>query len=452
MNLRTAALLCAAGLAAWLLLFARGTPRAPRDWRGGSREGKKPSSPAAAALGACAPCSASDTCPPCPPASACPAAGAAGAAASAGAASSAGDGSVGFDFAAMTASLRARSSFADMEAAEAAIAAHMPAPGAPLKYRLGARFPLPEIPVVVDLTDGTCLLGHCEPEMLPGAATWSPDTHIRDLINSVLLPCALRFRPDDCLAIDFGANFGLHAMAMLQLGARIIAVEPQTDLCVAARLSAAANGWAARSLFLCGGVAASADSPRDARLHLGDGLHRYHGPRTVPQYKQPASVPLYSVAHLLDGYPEGAFIRLAKIDTDSIDCAVLGQFVGLMKTGRIRIGAFIFESWDGSCRADAASLLWWLHTNGFTVYRTHVTERAWDDDHRDVAMQFAPVADRPAIFREQFSQRFNINIWILDRETATSEGLTQVVNEKSQWQYFATTDPFILPGYVTVTL
>ena len=350
----------------------------------------------------------------------------------------------------MAAALRERSRFADMEASEAAIAAHM-AP-APPKYHLAARYPLPEIPAVVDLTDGTCLLGHCDPEMLPGAATWGPDTHIRDLINSVMLPCALRFRPDDCIAVDIGANFGLHALAMLQLGARVIAVEPQTDLCVAARLSAAANGWAARSVFLCGGVAAFADSPADARLGLGDGLHRYHGPRTVPQYTQPMSVPLYSVAHLIAGLPQGAFIRFAKIDTDSIDCHVLGQYIDLVKAGRISVGAFVFESWDSSCRETAAGHLWWLHTNGYTVYRTHITERAWDAHHQDTARQFAPIAepDRPGIFREQFCQRFNFNIWVLDRETTTAEALAAVVASKSQYQYFATTDPFLLPGYVTV--
>jgi len=347
----------------------------------------------------------------------------------------------------MARSLSARSSFQDMKDAEALIASHF---AVLPKYNLAARFPLPEIPVFVDLADGTCLLGHCQPEMLPGSATWGPDTHIRDLINSALLPCALRFGPDDCLAIDVGANFGLHTMAMLQLGASVIAVEPQTDLCVSARLTAAANGWASRSLFLCGGVAPSGDTPRDARLPLGS-LHRYHGPKTVPNYEQPMSVPLFSVPHLIADYPEGAFFQFVKIDTDSIDCHVLGQFIELMKAARIRVGAFVFESWDDSCRATAPAHLWWLRSNGFTIYRTHITERSWDDNHRDVARNFSAIESMPRVFREQFSQRFNFNIWVLN-DDADEAALARVVLEQRQYQYFCTTDPFVLPGYVTSLL
>ena len=353
----------------------------------------------------------------------------------------------------MAKALYERSRFHDMENSEAIIAANLPSTS-PLKYHLAARFPLPEIPVVVDLTDGTCLLGHCDPEMLPGLATWSPDTHIRDLVNSVMLPCALRFLPDDCIAIDIGSNFGLHSMAMLQLGARVIAVEPQTDLCVSARLSAEINGWGARAIFLCGGVATSADAPPDARLELGDGLYRYHGPRSVPQYALPQTVPVYTVAHLVDGLPQGAFIRFAKIDTDSIDCHVLGQYINLIRAGRIAVGSFVFESWDRSCREKAAEHLWWLHTNGYTIYRTHITERAWDANHQDILRQFAqiPEPERPSIFQEQYFQRFNFNMWVLDRSKTTAENFAEMVASKTQYQYFVTTDPFILPGYVTSDL
>jgi FkbM family methyltransferase len=374
---------------------------------------------------------------------------------SSGACGSSGDGGLvaGFDFAAMARALYNRSRFADQEAAEALIAAQLPPAGSTPRYHLAARFPLPELPVFVALADGTCLLGHCEPEMTPGAATWNPDAHIRDLISSVLLPCALRFLPDDCLTLDIGSNFGLHALAALRLGARVVGVEPQTDLCVAARASAAANGWAARSLFLCGGVAAAADAPRDARLTLGAELYRYQGPRSVPHYALPASVPLYTLAHLVDGFPAGAFFRLVKIDTDSIDCAVLGQVVALVQAGRIAVGAFFLESWDHSCRAngaaDLAAFLWWAHTSGYTVYRTHITERSWDADHQDTAAQFAPLPGRPPIFREQFCQRFNLNLWVLDDANVTADALAGVVATQTQYQYFATTDPFVLAGYVT---
>ena len=353
-----------------------------------------------------------------------------------------------FDFSAWAAALRSRAAALHpaQASAEAVIAAAMPTAA---RYALAARFPLPEIGAVVDLADGTCLLGHCE-EMARGAATWGPDTHVRDLINSIMLPCALRWTADDCLAVDFGSNFGLHTLAMLQLGARVLSVEPQSDLCVASRASAAANGWAARSVILCGGVAASGDTPPEAQLGLGDGLHRYHGPRTVPNYAQPASMPLYTIGSLLAGLPAGAFLRLVKIDTDSIDCAVLAQVLGLVETGAIDVGAFILESWDSTCRGDntIGNLVVLLLKKGYTVYRTHITERSWDGDHRDTAHGFAPIAAMPAVFREQFCQRFNFNLWVIDA-AASHDQVLAVTAAQTQYQYIATKDPFLLPGYIT---
>ena len=272
----------------------------------------------------------------------------------------------GFDFVSWAAALRARAAAQHpaQAAAEAAIAAHMPTSA---RYALAARFPLPEIGAVVDLTDGTCLLGNCD-KMARGASTWGPDTHIRDLINSIMLPCALRWTADDCLALDFGSNFGLHTFAMLQLGARVLSVEPQTDLCVASRASVAANGWAARSVILCGGVAATGEEPPGV-LGIGDGLHRYEGPRSVPNYEQPRSVPLHTVGSLVAGLPAGAFLRLVKIDTDSIDCAVLAHVLTFMESGAINVNALILESWDGTCRGDntIGRLLLILRGKGYTI-------------------------------------------------------------------------------------
>ena len=61
-----------------------------------------------------------------------------------------------------------------------------------------------------------------------------------------------RCHDHSCLAMDVGANLGLVTLRMLQAGARVIAIEPQLDLCCAASASAAFNGFTERSLFLCG--------------------------------------------------------------------------------------------------------------------------------------------------------------------------------------------------------
>lgn len=358
-----------------------------------------------------------------------------------------------FDFSGWAGSLRMRAAavWPAQTAAEVAMAAYFPLRAG---LALAARFPLPEIGAVVALTDGTCLLGHCD-EMVRGASTWGPDTHIRDVINSIMLPCALRWLPNDCLALDIGSNFGLHTLGMLQLGARVISVEPQTDLCVASRLSIEANGWAARSVVLCGGVAAAGDAAIDAQLNISSisnlmPPHRYQGPIAVPHYKNPVSVPLYTINRLLADLPQRTFFRLVKIDTDTIDCSVLAQVLDAVDQEKMTVGAFIFESWDMSCRAETATgrLLVRLRRAGFVIYRVHITERSWNDDHVDTKLRFAPITPMPAIFVEQFCQRFNFNVWKLIAN-ATDEALIDIATTQTQYQYVATKDPFLLPGYVT---
>ena len=53
-----------------------------------------------------------------------------------------------------------------------------------------------------------------------------------------MLPCSLNHIVNEegmlrynrqCFAIDIGSNFGLHTFSMLQLGAHVISIEPQTD-------------------------------------------------------------------------------------------------------------------------------------------------------------------------------------------------------------------------------
>lgn len=354
-------------------------------------------------------------------------------------------------FASYAFKLRWRTSRATQTAAETAIAVTMPPV---IRYAVAGRFPVPSIPMVAELDDGTCLVDRCE-DMIRGASTWDPDAHIRDVIHSILLPCALRWLDDDCLVLDIGSNLGVHTLSMLQLGARVVSVEPQTDLCVASRVSIAYNGWSARSVVLCGGVSGEANTPDDADLHLGGTFYRYGGPTGVNNYVLPNVVPLFGVSNLVSGLPLGTHLRLVKIDTDSVDCTVAGQFINLMDAGVIDVGAFIFESWDRSCRSNntVGPLVNALLDRGYTVYRTHITERSWDVDHKDTARSFAPMAEETlGIFREQFCQRFSFNLWVLDRSKATPEAVLAMTEREKLFQYIATKDPFVLAGYITKDL
>ncbi len=70
---------------------------------------------------------------------------------------------------------------------------------------------------------------------------------MREAIAS-LLPrsCARRPSGHECHALDLGANNGWFTSMLLQLGARVTAVEPQPDLARAARETAELNCWADR--------------------------------------------------------------------------------------------------------------------------------------------------------------------------------------------------------------
>ena len=62
--------------------------------------------------------------------------------------------------------------------------------------------------------------------------------------RSVAMYSSLRAHRHDCFAIDVGSNFDAHTLVMLELGARLVSIEPQIDLCVASRISASALGYA----------------------------------------------------------------------------------------------------------------------------------------------------------------------------------------------------------------
>jgi len=86
-----------------------------------------------------------------------------------------------------------------------------------------------------------------------------------------------------CDAVDVGANTGLVSLRLLQLGVtRLIAIEPQVDLCCAARQSAIYNGYGQRSLFLCGGLAPHDSDPDkiSKTLKITDAFWR---PVLIPQ-------------------------------------------------------------------------------------------------------------------------------------------------------------------------
>jgi len=280
-------------------------------------------------------------------------------------------------------------------------------------HELSRRFPLSPIPIVIQTNTGVCLLGAhltngtiCQ-NSLRGQSTWSPDPHVRDIISTALMTCGLRSNPRDCFAIDVGSNVGAHTLVMLQLGARVVAIEPQMDFCVATRLSVAAQGFANCSHVVCGGLSPSAQTPRSAKLAVGKNNWRYNGEVLKMPYRL-EQVPLISLERLASSQRQIDFL---KIDTDSIDCSVLQQAIEMMDSG-VTISAILLESWDDSCKGGnlIGNQILKLVRMRYTLYRTLVYERSWDDHHRDYENDFRAVI-LPRGWTEEFHSGFNFVLW-----------------------------------------
>ena len=324
----------------------------------------------------------------------------------------------------------------EQQLAEQAIAVFLPETSTP--HAMMRRFPLGPIPVVIETKSGICLLGTvCAKALENNASTsiWTPDPHVRDILATILLKCSIRGNPDDCFAIDVGSNMGTHTLAMLQLGARVVAIEPQTDLCVASRIAAAYSGFANRCYIICGGVSSTRIRDPSARLSVGSKNHRYGADASKLPYKLDP-VPLYSLEQLVSTQKKVHFL---KIDTDSIDCLVLQQALDLMKEGRIEIDAIILESWDGTCSHQnlIGNQILYLVRNGYTMHRTLVFERSWDDNRWDYENNFKRV-ELPNGWTEQFHVGFNFVLWKADGDKMSDQELLSHPNRHPQWQYLFT--------------
>jgi FkbM family methyltransferase len=331
------------------------------------------------------------------------------------------------------------------------------------RHELCERYPLKPIPVVLETAAGICFFGShltkgtiCE-NALRGKSTWSPDPHVRDIITTVLLPCSLRSQRHDCFAIDVGSNFGAHTLVMLELGARVVSIEPQLDLCVASRISASALGYADRCLIVCGGISPNEATPRTSTFKINKDtfLWRYFGDVPIGTNKHGYSisgdVPLVSLKRLVATQSRVDFL---KIDTDSIDCDVLQQAINLTVARGVLFRAMMLETASGNC-ADGNKFghqLVRLSRMGYTIYRTLVYERSWDEHHRDYENDFRAVP-LPKGWTEEFHVGFNFVLWKANADSLSADELLNHPQVYPAWQYLFTKDfNVVQSGYRTKEL
>jgi FkbM family methyltransferase len=177
------------------------------------------------------------------------------------------------------------------------------------------------------------------------------------------------FKPG-CRAADVGGNVGMMTYTMLALGAHVVTVEPQEDLCNVTKRTAALNGWGSRSQVFCAGAAGAQPGERSLTVNLGHGFRIGR-----PTRNDTVVVPLLDLNQVLtsDHYD---FI---KIDTDSIDCVLLGQLVAEIGQGNRTVDSLVLETWEDHCKGGVLSgLVYQLQQLNYTVYRTLLWERHFD--------------------------------------------------------------------------
>ncbi len=316
-----------------------------------------------------------------------------------------------------------------------------------MSHAIGPRYPLPAIPLILTAVGDKCLVGKACEEARKSPSRWNPDMHVRDIVISLMLECALPWGPhtkEPCVAHDVGANIGLIAHTMALMGAHVVAVEPQVDLCLALRATLEAKGEARKHVILCGGVGKEGSE----RMRTSTGLYRYEGkvPQSVAD-AYPPTVPVYNVKQLLGNFTRK--LKFAKIDTDSHDCLILEQYLVLIEQKKLEVESLILETWDWSCLGGRiGELLYRFQVVGYHVYRT-LTPRDFDDNGFDTRNQFKPLADAPPAATEQYHQRQIRHTFKM--HARSQQEWVALVQQKDQLNriYFVTTATIYEQGYIS---
>jgi hypothetical protein len=239
---------------------------------------------------------------------------------------------------------------------------------------------------------GTCNLFHDRSSCskFQNEESDSPDFWIQHVVSRALHGC----RTKPCFAIDFGSNLGLHAMRMLQHGAFVLGVEPQADLSCASQASFRANGFADRANFVIGGIS---HIPTNEKLTSTD-QYRYGGTINVTSLysklgvELPTSVPIYALRDILPLNAGLKNYKFVKIDTDSLDCDLVREFLNLKDEKLLTFQSASFETWAGPGCADPSfsELLERLQKDGYNIYRARNDARDDFEDLTELAVTPAP--------------------------------------------------------------
>ena len=174
-----------------------------------------------------------------------------------------------------------------------------------------------------------------------------------------------------CNTIDIGSNLGLISLRMLQSGARLTAVEPQTTSVPHA--PAQYNGFG-QPRFICAGAGVSDSVSEGDVLSVKSNAYRYGGgTRDLSQmYTRlglPRSVPLVKLNSILGAR---GTLPLHQDRHGPVDCDLLRELLNRQRKGLLSFESVSLEVWTGShCEGlKFAQLLAELQQDGYDLCRT----------------------------------------------------------------------------------
>jgi hypothetical protein len=107
-------------------------------------------------------------------------------------------------------------------------------------YTLQARWPFDPFHLIMETQPGTCDLYRLPTQCCMYMGDYrEPEIHVRQALASLLMHCVHRSPDNLCRSVDLGANNGWFTAMMLQLGSRVLSIEPQVDFARAIRETAA---------------------------------------------------------------------------------------------------------------------------------------------------------------------------------------------------------------------
>ena len=186
-------------------------------------------------------------------------------------------------------------------------------------YLLPPHWPFGAVPLVMEFEPDACdLYSRKEVCCMITGEYHDPEAHVREALAAFLSGCHRRPRQRPCRALDLGANQGWFTAYMLQLGASVVAVEPQPDLARALNETVELNCWSRQTIVINARACSSTLPPNELRAclapenattcglrtgwRLGDAesqISKLHGHRCSNMHGLPSTVSGWSLSALL---------------------------------------------------------------------------------------------------------------------------------------------------------